>query len=84
MQKVEKINSQYPNSETKNIMLKNAEENYSNSATIYTDQINSLNNEITTLEAEIQNPTIDSILSIVARNCNISAKETYEYYNKYL
>lgn len=84
MQEVKNINSRYPDSETKNIMLRNAQENYSNSAKAYTNQINSLENEIGTLEAEIKNPNVDSILSIVARNCNISSKEAHEYYNKYL
>lgn len=83
MQEVKKINSQYPASETKNIMLRNAKENYSNSAKAYTDQINSLENEIGTLKAEIQNPNVDSILSIVAKNCNMSSKEVHKYYNKY-
>lgn len=84
MQEVKNINSRYPDSETRDIMLRNAQQNYSNSAKSYTDKINRLENEIGTLEAEIQNPNVDSILYIVARNCNISSKEAHEYYNKYL
>ena len=64
-------------------LLKNAENNYKSQASVYTNQIQQLENEIITAEAEITNPSVDSILEIVAKNNNISSIETYEYYYKY-
>ncbi len=83
MQEVKRIKERYPNSATRDIMLENAQQNYSRSAKIYTEKIDVLENEISNLEKEVANPNVDNVLSIVAKNCNISSMEIYEYYYKY-
>ena len=83
MQEVKNIKERYPNSATRDVMLQNAKDNYNSSAQIYTEKIDVLENDITAIEAEISNPNVDNILTIVTQNCNISSKETYEYYYKY-
>ena len=65
------------------LILKNAENNYTANAKTYTNQINSLENEIAAIKVEIANPNVDNILAIVTKNCNITSMETYEYYYKY-
>lgn len=64
--------------------LQTAEENYKQQASAYTNSIKQLEGEVAEIQAEISNPNVDNILSIVTKNCNISSRETYEYYYKYL
>lgn len=83
MQEVKNIKERYPNSGTRDAMLQNAQQNYTNAAQAYTKQIDDLELEIASIEAEIEKPNVDNILSIVTENCKITSKETYEYYYKY-
>lgn len=71
------------NSGYENSLLKSAEENYKSNTSVYTNKINKLKDEVSAIEAEIDNPSVDNILAIVSQNCNISSKEAREYYNKY-
>lgn len=64
--------------------LKVAEENYKAKASVYTEKVKQLENEVSVLQSEISNPSVDSILSVLANNCNISSKEANDYYKKYL
>lgn len=77
------ILNKYPPSATRDTMLTNAQQNYAAAIKPYKDKISRLESEIATIDAEIANPNVDSILNIVARNCGISSKEAYQYYNKY-
>ena len=76
-------NSGMSNTGYESKLLKNAENNYTANAKTYTNQINSLENEIAAIKVEIANPNVDNILAIVTKNCNITSMETYEYYYKY-
>ena len=77
------ILKRYPDSATRDTMLYNAQQNYASSVKGYNDRIEQLENEIDELETEKANPNVDKILTIVTKNCNITSRETYEYYNKY-
>lgn len=77
------ILNKYPPSATRDTMLTNAQQNYAAAIKPYKDKISRLESEIATIDAEIANPNVDGILTIVTRNCNISSSQTYEYYYKY-
>ncbi len=77
------ILSKYPPSATRDVMLTNAQQNYAAAVKPYKDKVSRLESEIATIDAEIENPNVDKILTIVTQNCNISSQKTYEYYNKY-
>ena len=84
MKKIKRIREKYAGSAgTLERALRDAQLNYNNSAQVYTNQIKSLESEIADIKTEIANPNVDNILAIVTKNCNISSRETYEYYNKY-
>ena len=63
--------------------LKDAEDRYKATAKQYTEQIDSLEEDITDLEAEITNPNVDCILAIVAEECDLSSEEVEQYYDMY-
>lgn len=77
------ILNRYPPSETRDVMLTNAQQNYAAAIRPYKDKISRLESEIATIDAEIANPSVDSILSIVANTCNISSQQAYQYYSQY-
>ena len=84
MKEVQRIREKYAGSAgTLERALRDAQLNYNNSAQVYTNQIKSLESEIADIKTEIEKPNVDNILAIVTKNCNISSRETYEYYNKY-
>ena len=64
-------------------LLKTEEDNYKQSASVYTKQCNQLRDEIASIDAEITSPNVDNILSNVAKNCNITSLEVYQYYSQY-
>ncbi len=66
------------------MQLKNAERKYNAGVKECVDKQNTLNKEITAIGKEVRNPNVDSILAVVAKNCNITSKEAYTYYYKYL
>lgn len=78
-----RILKNYPDSETRNIMLYNLQQNQTSDVRPYKEKISNLEAEIAIIDVEISNPNVDNILAIVTRNCNISFIETYEYYDKY-
>ena len=64
--------------------LQNAENKHNAAVKKCVDNKNALNGEINALKKEVNNPNEDTILAIVAENCNMTSKEIYEYYYKYL
>ena len=65
-------------------MLDNAEANYKSSAEAYSKQIDDLNEDISIIDTEISNPSVNNILKILSENCNISEIQAQQYYIKYM
>lgn len=82
-QEIKALKTQYANLGILNYMITDATERYNAKKSTYTKQITALENETKAAQAEINNPNIDSILAIIAQNCNMTSKEIYAYYYKY-
>lgn len=72
-----------PASETRDVWLRALQQKRYNEAQDRTKKINAIESEINELKAKIAAPDADSVLTIMAKNCNISSIEIYEYYYKY-
>ena len=82
-QKRSDILKNYPPSETRNVMLTNAQQNYAAAIRPYKEKIYALEIEIEQINTEIDNPDTDAILSILTNICNISSIEAYKYFDDY-
>lgn len=72
------------NSGTYKNALNNLEQNYNSKAIAYSTEINKLQNEITALRKEKNNPSYVNILERLAENNDMTYAQALEKYNKYI
>ena len=64
--------------------VKNLEDSYKVSNASYTKQINTIEAEIATLQAEQRNPNYENVLTLLAENNDMTYYEALQKYNKYI